>query len=135
MTLKRGVSLGGLSDRERQDMLSLAWVLLPAVRMTEREANAALKAALADSLACLSTDHVELRRWLVDGAWLGRDGYGRVYERTPIETLQDAARERIAALQALPDVVAWVARLRQDHEVGRTLRRAQWQAQAGEPST
>jgi hypothetical protein len=33
----------------------------------------------------VQTDHVELRRWLVDAGYLARDGWGYAYVRGPAE--------------------------------------------------
>jgi hypothetical protein len=34
----------------------------------------------------VQTDHVELRRWLVDAGYLARDGWGYAYVRGPGRT-------------------------------------------------
>jgi len=129
LVVKDGVRLGLLTDAERALALALAWAALPADGpWTERALNAAVSARLADTLAFLDTDHVELRRWLVDGGWLQRDGYGREYRRADAAQL-GTALQPVARWAAAQSVVDWVAARRQDHHVQRETRRQAWQAQ------
>ncbi|MBX9719378.1 MAG: DUF2087 domain-containing protein, partial [Microbacteriaceae bacterium] len=102
IVVKDAVALGLLSDAERALVLGLAWRAFPAERgLAEREVNEALKAQLGGALACLATDHVELRRWLVDGGWLVRDGYGREYRRVEPPALPEGARRIAQALSII----------------------------------
>jgi Uncharacterized protein conserved in bacteria (DUF2087) len=128
LVVKDGVRLGLLADTERDLALALAWAALPATGpWSERDLNAAVMARLADTLAFLDTDHVELRRWLVDGGWLQRDGYGREYRR--VEALQLAEpMQPVARWAAERDVVPWVASQREAHRATRAARRQAWQA-------
>jgi hypothetical protein len=48
--------------------------------------NRVLGAWLEGPGAMLRTDHVELRRWLVDAGFVSRDGFGRAYVRGEAET-------------------------------------------------
>lgn len=125
--VKDGVSLGGLSLEQRCLALAVAWAGLPTVVMSEKEVNAALRLQLAGAAHFLATDHVELRRWLVDTGWLQRDGYGREYRRVPLQDLATEARCVADALSAL-DTARWVAETRLRHATGRDQRRVAWQA-------
>lgn len=126
--VKDRVSLGGLSDAHRCDVLALAWCTVPQQPMNEREVNTVLKAALADVLQFLATDHVELRRWLVDGAWLRRDGYGRVYQRSAPAELAPWQAQHAEPLLALGDVAGWARDLRGAKRAARAQRREAWAA-------
>ena len=124
--VKDGVALGGLSPGLREQALAVAWSGLPVEVMSEKAVNVALQARLAGAARFLDTDHVELRRWLVDGGWLTRDGFGREYRRVPLQGLTASARPVAAALQSL-DVAAWVAAERTQVEAARDARRRAWQ--------
>jgi len=130
--VKDGVMLGGLTDPQRTAALALVWAALPpAAACTEAGINAVLKAQLEGAARSLDTDHVELRRWLVDTGFLQRDGYGRRYEQTALHALPPAAREAAdQVLAALGDQApaAWAAGLRQERADSRASRRAAWQA-------
>ena len=83
LALRRDVSLGVLLSTSARDfavLLAAAAQSFPKGReFSEREVNDLLRAFLGDAGSMLGTDHVELRRWLVDFHVLDRDGYGRVY--------------------------------------------------------
>lgn len=127
LLIKRGVSLGGLAPEHRLWVLGLAAARLvegePAA--SEAEVNSRLKGCLADEGACLATDHVELRRWLVDTGWWQRDGYGRAYERVRRAALREALQP-VAAGLADVDLQAWVAALRTQQVELRESRRRAW---------
>ena len=124
--VKDGVSLGLLSEAERRLALAWVWAGLPASEtMSEPGINQVLKAQLAGPVACLHIDHVELRRWLVDGGWLQRDGYGREYRRAPAP----AAHAGLAAVLNGLDTAAWTAERRLAFEAGRSARRQRWEEQ------
>lgn len=125
--VKDGVGLGGLSVDQRTLALAVAWAGLPTVVMSEKHLNLVLQAQLAGAASFLATDHVELRRWLVDTGWLQRDGYGREYRRVPLQDLQRGARGVAEALSG-PDVAAWVTQTRLRHATQRDQRRMAWQA-------
>ena len=84
LALRREVSLGVLLSTHARDfhvMLAAAAQSFPRHReFSEREVNDLLRSFLADAGSMLATDHVEMRRWLVDFRLLARDGYGRVYK-------------------------------------------------------
>jgi hypothetical protein len=92
LVLKSGLHLGLLSDADRALVLALAACAIesgPTLR--EDEVNRRLSNWLADDGAMVQTDHVELRRWLVDAGYLARDGWGYAYVRGPAEL--DLARQ------------------------------------------
>ena len=131
LLIKRGVSVGGLAPEHRLWVLGLVAARLaqgePAV--SEAEVNARLKACLAEEGACLATDHVELRRWLVDTGWWRRDGYGRAYERVRQADMRGELHPVSAALAGV-DPAAWVALLRAQQAHQRESRRRAWQGGA-----
>lgn len=129
LVVKDGVALGGLSADERLQALAWVWAGLPAgLVATEPQVNEALKAQLAGPGRFIDVDHVELRRWLVDGGWLQRDGYGREYRRSlPTEPAAAAWAARLAGVDTAASAQAW----RDAREAERAARRARWQAQGG----
>ncbi|MDO8418420.1 MAG: DUF2087 domain-containing protein [Rubrivivax sp.] len=135
LVARDGVGLGGLPAAQQSLALALVWSGLPAGAVVdEREVNLWLKAQLAGAAAFLDTDHVELRRWLVDAGWLWRDGYGREYR--PMAVADLAAGQRMlaesvhAALGGL-GTAAWVTEQRARHRARREARRREWQASRG----
>jgi hypothetical protein len=130
--VKAGVGIGGLSDAQRRLVLGLVWAGLPAVPMSEREVNQALKARLAGAAAFLDTDHVELRRWLVDAGWLVRDGFGREYRRVAVADLP-AALQPLATAFAGVDTDAIAAATRAARAAEREARQRAWRERGGEP--
>ena len=133
LVIKDGVALGGLSVEERLQALAWIWAGLPAgLVATERQVNEALKAQLDGPGRFLDVDHVELRRWLVDGGWLQRDGYGREYRRTqPAEAAAAAWAVRLADVDTAACAQSW----RAAREAERAARRARWHAQGGTAAT
>lgn len=134
LVVKRGVGLGLLPAEDLALALAWVWAGLPeGDAMNEREVNGVLKAQLEGPAACLATDHVELRRWLVDAGWLQRDPYGREYRRVPAGPAAHAAlAEALAALLHGTDSRTWAAAQRQAHAAEREARRQRWQQQ-GQP--
>lgn len=129
LLVKERVAIGGLPDPQRRLALAFVWAGLPPGPLTERAVNDALRAQLAGPAGFLDTDHVELRRWLVDAGWLHRDGYGREYRRVPVAELPDAAREAGAALDGL-ETTAFAAACRAEHEAARAARRRAFESRA-----
>jgi hypothetical protein len=126
LVVKSGVALGGLSETERGIALAVAARALPAdTAASEAEVNAALLAWLDGPGAFLSTDHVELRRWLVDTGWWRRDGFGRRYERTPDAELPPSLRTVGSALAGI-DPAAWIVERRDAERRRREQRRSAW---------
>ena len=128
--VKDGVALGGLSPGLREQALGVAWSGLPAGVLNEKAVNVALLAQLAGAARFLGTDHVELRRWLVDSGWLKRDGFGREYHRVLLQDLS-ASQQPVAAALAAVDVAAWAQSLRARRGAARESRRHAWQAAQG----
>ena len=131
--VKAGVSLGGLSEGQRRLVLGLVWAGLPAVPMSERDVNEALKTELAGAASFLDTDHVELRRWLVDAGWLARDGFGRKYERVDGASLPSPLQPLAAAFAGV-DTAAIAAATRAAHAAERESRQRAWRERSGEPN-
>ncbi len=122
--VKRGVALGSLAGARGDEfaaVLAAASLAIPAARASsERDVNDALLAWLAGPGAMLATDHVELRRWLVDLRFVERDGYGREYRRAaPPPAYADAIEAMAAA-----DPAALAAQAREDLARDRAERRA-----------
>jgi Uncharacterized protein conserved in bacteria (DUF2087) len=134
LLIKDGVSLGGLSADDLALALAWVWLGLPAGDVhTEPQVNALLKQQLAGPATALSTDHVELRRWLVDAGWLQRDGYGREYRRSAEAPQAWSALARsLQQVLAGTDTGAWTARRRQARAAEREARRQRWQVAQGE---
>lgn len=134
LLIKNGVSLGALPADELALALAWAWAGLPAGTVhSEPEMNILLKQQLAGPVAALSTDHVELRRWLVDAGWLQRDGYGREYRRAA--TAPAAWAELALGLQQVllgTDTGTWTLARRRAHAAEREARRQRWQGRQGE---
>jgi hypothetical protein len=66
LVVKHRVGLGGLPPAQKACALGLVWAGLPPAAVNEAGINEVLKAQLAGAASFLDTDHVELRRWLVD---------------------------------------------------------------------
>jgi hypothetical protein len=82
LVLKKAVHIGLLSESDRALVLALAAnAIEPGRPHREDEVNRRLVDWLADVGAMLRTDHVELRRWLVDGGYVSRDPWGHAYQR------------------------------------------------------
>jgi hypothetical protein len=85
LAVKRGLLPGVLCSQRHADfvvvMAAAAQSLIPGREYTEAGVNEQLKSFLTGAGAMLATDHVELRRWLVDCRLLERDGFGRRYAR------------------------------------------------------
>jgi hypothetical protein len=127
LVVKNGVGVGLLADDDRTLALAAVWAALPAeVVLSERQINEQLKAQLAGPAAWLDTDHVELRRWLVDAGFVQRDGYGREYRQVPDAYTRHPALAR--ALQGV-DTTAFALAQRSAHAAARAERRQRWQAQ------
>jgi Uncharacterized protein conserved in bacteria (DUF2087) len=130
LVLKSGVGIGGLSQGQRDLALAVPALALPLGQVAdEAQVNQLLKHSLAAQAAFLDTDHVELRRWLVDAGWWRRDGYGRAYERTPLKDLPEPLSRLTQALNGI-DWPAWVAARREQERVRREARRAAWAGDA-----
>ena len=133
MVVKDAVGIGSLPPAGRNLALACVWVCLPQQVLTEAQLNDHLRQALAGAACWLRTDHVELRRWLVDMGWVGRDGYGRAYQRVALTALPPALRplaDLLADTLTAAEMPAWVAAARQQHQRARLARRQAWQSAA-----
>jgi hypothetical protein len=126
--VKQGATLGALTGDAFAATLASASLAIPAGEtLTERDVNDCLRGWLAGPGAMLSTDHVELRRWLVDLKLVERDGYGRAYRRATPPAAFVAA---VAAMAAI-DPHATAAEARASHARERAERRARHEARGG----
>jgi len=99
LALKTGLHLGVLSDDDRALVLALAACSIePGEPLWEAEVNRRLVGWLADVGQMLRTDHVELRRWLVDAGFVARDGWGHAYVRAPAQL--DLVRQTLGSMDA-----------------------------------
>jgi hypothetical protein len=99
IVLKTGVHLGLLPDADRALSLALAACAIePGRPLREDEVNQRLGKWLADVGQLLRTDHVELRRWLVDAGFVARDDWGHAYVRGPAQL--DLARQALGTIDA-----------------------------------
>jgi hypothetical protein len=132
MLVKQGVMLGGLHPDARDAVLALVWTGLPDATLSEKQINEALKRRLQGAARFLDTDHVELRRWLVDLGWLQRDGYGREYRRRAMGELHEPLRSWADRLSSV-NVDTWAEQVRCQHAAQREKKRQAWQA-ASQPA-
>src|SRR5512140_3657921 len=96
LAVRQGVHLSTLQQKDGRDLellFATASLFFPADRLLdERGANVVLKEFLATAGAMLDTDHVELRRWLVDTGFVRRSDFGTDYRRGDLPAwLRDAA--------------------------------------------
>ena len=110
LALRHGVHLSTLQQKDGRDLDLLfagAALAFPQdASLNEQDANEILKRFLASAGVMVSTDHVELRRWMVDTGFLQRSDYGTDYRRGSMpDWLAEAAAtidfERIAGAVAL----------------------------------
>jgi hypothetical protein len=106
LVVKDGVSLGLLGEADRSLVLAVAAAAIEAGREhRQADVNRVLEAWLAGPGAMLRTDHVELRRWLVDAGFVGRDGFGRAYVRGRAVAARAAALLGDVPAGALEDAI------------------------------
>ncbi len=128
VAIKRGL-LPGLLQANRFDdfavVMAAAALAFEAHReYSEAEVNGVLKGWLAGAGAMLATDHVELRRCLVDCRLVTRDGFGRRYARAPAPEPFAAAIEGLAGV----DLAATARNARDADTQARAERKARWKA-------
>jgi hypothetical protein len=126
LAVKRGLLPGTLHGNHPADfavVMAAATLAFEAQReYSEAEVNAVLKSWLAGAGAMLATDHVELRRWLVDCGLVVRDGFGRRYVRDPVPGAYAAALGALAGVD-----LAAIAREAVDADAAtRAERKARW---------
>jgi len=127
LAIRRGISLGALQSASRDDfavvLAAAAQGFAPGRAYSEREVNEILRGFLAAPGAMLATDHVELRRWLIDFHLLERDGFGRVYT-----TGMPAPEFAVAAAQLVGvDLAALAGEARAREAAARAERKQRWE--------
>ena len=106
LVVKNGISLSLLAEADRALVLALAATAIePGRAHREADVNRMLQNWLAGPGAMLRTDHVELRRWLVDAGFVSRDGFGRAYVRGEAEAARATALLGEGPAAALEDAV------------------------------
>ena len=128
LAITQGLTLGGLQSGRHLDFLvvttAAALAFASGRAYTEAEVNALLKTWLAGPGRMLASDHVELRRWLVDCRLLERDGYGHRYGRTEAA---DAWRVALTALDGV-DLACEADTARAADAARRAERKARWES-------
>ena len=132
LAVRRDVALGVLLSTHRHDfelvLAAAAQPFRPDRGYSDPEVNDLLRAFLEGAGSMLGTDHVELRRWLVDFRVLARDGYGRVYTAgTPAAGISDL----IAQLAGV-DLAAVAHSARESDAAQRAQRKERWQSAVGD---
>jgi hypothetical protein len=132
LAVKRGLLPGVLCSQRHADfvvvMAAAAQAFASGQQYTEADVNAQLKAFLEGAGAMLATDHVELRRWLVDCGLVDRDGFGRRYVRAAAPEAFAAAAEGLREVD-----LAAVARDACSADLAaRAERKARWTATKAE---
>jgi len=126
MVVKSGLGLGQMIDGDRLLALAVpAWRLPLGLAASEAQVNDWLRASLAAEAAFLRTDHVELRRWLVDTGWWQRDGFGRAYTRPAADELPPPLKT-IAEALALVEPASWAVQQVHIFRAAQRERRARW---------
>ena len=128
LALRQGVHLSTLQQKAGGDLellfASAALAFAPGALFTEMEANEILKRFLAGAGVMVATDHVELRRWMVDAGFLQRSDYGTDYRRGTLPDWLSGAAKQID-FQRIADAVA---QARSANESQRETRRQAWLA-------
>lgn len=128
LAVRQGVHLSTLQQKDGRDLelvFASATLFFPADKLLdERGANAVLKQFLASAGAMLDTDHVELRRWLVDSGFVRRTDFGSDYRRGTLPAWLDKA----AAGLGPREVADAVERAREARDAQREAKRRAWLA-------
>jgi hypothetical protein len=131
VAVKRGLLPGVLQGNCFADfavvMAAAALALDEHREYSEAEVNAVLKAWLAGAGAMLATDHVELRRWLVDCRLVARDGFGRRYMRASAPEPFTAAVKGLSGI----DLAAVAREACSADALARAERKARWESSQG----
>ncbi len=130
LAVRRSLTPGGLQSGRRGDYVvvtaAAALTLASGRSYAEAEINGLLREWLAGPGAMLATDHVTLRRCLVDCGLLVRDGYGRAYARGDDPSAWCAALAGLAGVDLAAEARA--ARAAEDRQ--RSERKASWKRRA-----
>ena len=128
LAVRQGVHLSTLQQKDGRDLeliFASATLHLPADRLLdERAANEVLRDFLAGAGVMLATDHVELRRWMVDTGFMRRSDFGTDYRRGTMPAWLAGAAEEIDAAQ----LARAVREARAVHDARRQARRQAWLA-------
>jgi tRNA(adenine34) deaminase len=128
LAVRQGVHLSTLQQKDGRDLelvFASATLFFPADKLLdERGANTVLKQFLSTAGAMLDTDHVELRRWLVDTGFVRRSDFGSDYRRGTLPAWLDEAAASLDP-HALADAVE---RAREARGAQREAKRQAWLA-------
>ena len=128
LAVRHGVHLSTLQQRDGRDLelvFASATLHLPADRLLdERSVNEVLKGFLAGAGVMLATDHVELRRWMVDTGFMRRSDFGTDYRRGTFPEWLSSAAGQVNAAQ----IARAVREARAAHDAQREARRQAWLA-------
>ena len=128
LALRQGVHLSTLQQKDGRDLeLLFASAMLafpPDELLDEPAANEVLKKFLATAGVMVATDHVELRRWMVDTGFLQRSDFGTDYRRGTVPDWMAVAAQALSFDQ----VAQTVANARRTSEAERESRRQAWLA-------
>lgn len=129
LATRDGLLLSTLRERDPRDfelvLASASLYLPPAQLLDERGANQHLQRFLAEAGCMIDTDHVELRRWLADLAFIHRSDFGTDYRRGTLPAWLSAAAQSLDPAQ----LAAAVAQARDARAHQRAARKAAWLAQ------
>lgn len=128
LAIRQGVHLSTLQQKDGRDLelvFATATLFFPADRLLdERGANAVLKHFLSTAGAMLDTDHVELRRWLVDTGFIRRSDFGSDYRRGALPAWLEQAAPALDPLQ----LAETVQQARDARDAQREAKRQAWLA-------
>jgi len=128
LAVRNGVHLSSLMQKEGRDLeliFASAALFFPADRLLdERGANELLKRFLAGAGAMLATDHVELRRWMVDTGFIRRSDFGTDYRRGAVPEWLSQASADLDAERVEASAIA----AREARDAQREARRQAWLA-------
>jgi len=128
LAVRQGVHLSSLQQKDGRDLelvFATAALFFPGDRLLdERDANTVLKHFLATAGAMLDTDHVELRRWLVDTGFVRRSDFGRDYRRGEFPGWLRASAQALAPQQ----LVDAAGQARETRDAQREAKRQAWLA-------
>jgi tRNA(adenine34) deaminase len=128
LAVRQGVHLSTLQQKDGRDLelvFASATLFFPTDKLLdERGANTVLKEFLATAGAMLDTDHVELRRWLVDTGFVRRTDFGSDYRRGTLPAWLAGA----AAALGPGEVADAVVQARAARDAQREAKRQAWLA-------